>query len=60
MCYYHLEKGVWTMSLLKYALKKERWDLAAHAIILAAARVLNQGVKWDERELKTKKGRTKR
>jgi hypothetical protein len=48
------------MSLLKYALKKERWDLAAYTIILAAVRVLNQGVKWDERETRTKKGRAKR
>jgi hypothetical protein len=48
------------MSLLKYALKKERWDLAAHTIILAAARVLNQGVKSDGRETRTKKGRAKR
>ena len=48
------------MNLLKYALKKERWDLAAHAIILATVRVLNQGVKWDEKDARTKKGRTKR
>jgi hypothetical protein len=48
------------MSLLKYALKKERWDLAAHTIILAAVRVLNQGVKLDGRETKAKKGRAKR
>ena len=48
------------MGLLKYALKKERWDLAAHTIILATVRVLNQGVKWDERETKAKKGRAKR
>ncbi len=47
------------MNLLKVALKKERWDLAAHTIILAAARVLNQGVKADDRENKTKKGRAK-
>jgi hypothetical protein len=48
------------MNLLKYALKKERWDLAAHTIILAAVKVLNQGVKPDGRETKTKKGRSKR
>ncbi len=48
------------MNLLKVALKKERWDLAAHTIILAAARVLNQGVRADDRENKTKKGRAKR
>jgi hypothetical protein len=40
------------MSPLKIALKKERWDLAAHTIILAADRVLNQGVKPDGRKPK--------
>jgi hypothetical protein len=48
------------MSLLKFALKKERWDLAAHTIVLAAARALNQGERPDGRENKTKKGRAKR
>jgi len=31
------------MSLLKLAMKKERWDLAAHTLVLAAARALNGG-----------------
>jgi hypothetical protein len=31
------------MSLLRTALEKQRWDLAAHTIVLAAIRVLNQG-----------------
>lgn len=31
------------MSLLKLAMEKERWDLAAHTIVLAAARALNGG-----------------
>ena len=31
------------MSLLKLAVEKERWDLAAHTIVLAAARALNNG-----------------
>jgi hypothetical protein len=48
------------MSLLKYALKKQRWDLAAYTIVLATARVLNQGVKTHEPGSRTKKGRTKR
>jgi hypothetical protein len=48
------------MGLLRFALKKERWDLAAHTIILATVRVLNQGVKPDGRENKAKKGRSKR
>jgi len=60
MCYYHPEKGVRIMGLLKFAVKNQRWDLAAHTIVLAAARVLKQGVKEDDGELKTKKGRAKR
>jgi hypothetical protein len=47
------------MSLLKVAIKKERWDLAAHTIVLAAVRVLNQGVKLDDGKTRTKKGRAK-
>lgn len=31
------------MSLLKLAVEKQRWDLAAHTIVLAAARVLSKG-----------------
>jgi len=31
------------MSLLRLALEKQRWDLAAHTIVLAAVRVLKQG-----------------
>ncbi len=31
------------MSLLSTALKKERWDLAAHIIVLAAVRALSRG-----------------
>ena len=31
------------MSLLKVAVEKQRWDLAAHTIVLAAARVLIKG-----------------
>ena len=47
------------MSLLKFAVKNQRWDLAAHTIVLAAVRVLNEeGVKQDDR--KNKKGSTKR
>ena len=48
------------MGLLKFALEKQRWDLAAHTIVLATVRVLNQGVKPDGRKNKTEKGRTKR
>ena len=31
------------MSLLKLAVEKGRWDLAAHTIVLAAARALSKG-----------------
>ncbi len=31
------------MKLLKLAIEKQRWDLAAHTIVLAAARTLNKG-----------------
>ena len=31
------------MRLLKLALEKQRWDLAAHAIVFASARMLNNG-----------------
>lgn len=48
------------MKLLKTALKKENWDLAAHIIVLATVRVLNQGVKPDGKTGKAEKRRTKR
>ena len=47
------------MRLLKTALKKEKWDLAAHVIVLATVRVLNQGVKTDGKKNKAEKGRAK-
>jgi hypothetical protein len=31
------------MKLLKLAVEKQRWDLAAHTIVLAAARTLRKG-----------------
>jgi hypothetical protein len=48
------------MGLLKFAVKNGHWDLAAHTIVLATVRVLNQGVKPDGKANKTKKGRPKR
>ena len=33
------------MRLLKLAVEKQRWDLAAHTIVLATARVLKNGDK---------------
>jgi hypothetical protein len=40
----YLEKGK-AMRLLRLAVERERWDLAAHTIILATARLLNKGDK---------------
>jgi hypothetical protein len=48
------------MGLLKIAVENGRWDLAAHTIVLATVKVLNQGVKPDGKGNKTKKGRSKR
>ena len=42
------------MSLLRLAVKKQRWDLAAHTIVLATVRALNKG------ELNGGKNRKKR
>lgn len=33
------------MKLLKLAIAEQRWDLAAHTIVLASARLLNLGEK---------------
>jgi hypothetical protein len=40
------------MGLLKIAIEKQRWDLAAHVIVLAAARAVNEEVKVNEKETK--------
>ncbi len=48
------------MRLLKLAVKTERWDLAAHTVVLAAVKVLNQGVKPNETDNKKKKRRSTR
>jgi hypothetical protein len=47
------------MKLLRFAVEQQRWDLAAHTIVLATVRVLNQGVKPEEEKNKAKKGRAK-
>lgn len=47
------------MRVLRMAVKRERWDLAAHTIVLAAVRVMNQGDKNHDRENKEKKGAQK-
>jgi len=48
------------MSLMEFAIKNERWDLAAHIIVLAAARAANEEVKEDGKGRKKETGRTKR
>ena len=40
---YHSDTIGGHMSLLRLALEKQRWDLAAHTIVLAAARLMKQG-----------------
>jgi hypothetical protein len=35
------------MRLLRLAVEKQRWDLAAHTIVLAAARMLSKGDRPD-------------
>ena len=42
------------MGLLRLAMKKQRWDLAAHTIVLATVRVLNRGEKPNDREKKNR------
>ena len=47
------------MRLLRLAVEKQRWDLAAHTIVLATARIINKGDKPDAGKNGQKKGRTK-
>ncbi len=60
MCYYSKvkQKGG-DMRLLKLAVEKQRWDLAAHTIVLATARVLVTGDKLYVRKNKEKKRNVK-
>jgi hypothetical protein len=48
------------MRLLRLAVEKGKWDLAAHTIILATARRLNNGDKPHGNASKEKKRRAKR
>lgn len=52
------------MRLLRLAVEKQRWDLAAHTIVLATATILNKGDKPNASKSRQKnscpKGRTKR
>ena len=43
------------MKVIKIAVESGRWDLAAHVIVLAAAKQLEKGRKIDGEEAKTKK-----
>jgi len=47
------------MRLLRLAVEKQRWDLAAHTIILATASVIKNGEKPNVRKSREKKGRPK-
>jgi len=47
------------MKVLKLAIKSERWDLAAHAILLTAAEQLKIVREENGEERKEKRGRTK-
>ena len=47
------------MRLLRLAIENQRWDLAAHTIVLATARRLNNGEKPHASRSKEKKGRSK-
>ena len=47
------------MRLLKLAIENQRWDLAAHTIVLATAKHLNKGEKPHANRSKEAKGRPK-
>jgi hypothetical protein len=47
------------MRLLRLAVEIQRWDLAAHTIVLASARVIKNGERPDGGKTKTKKKRIK-
>lgn len=48
------------MRLLRLAVELKRWDLAAHTIVLASAKVLKDGDRPDGGKGKAKKKRSKR
>ena len=47
------------MRLLRLAVEKQRWDLAAHTIVLVTARHLSNGEKSHAKRSKEKKRRSK-
>ncbi len=42
------------MRLLRLAVEKQRWDLFAHTIVLATARILSEGGRPDARKRRQK------
>ena len=48
------------MRLLRLAVEKQRWDLVAHTIVLAAARSLDKGERPDAKQNSQKNGNAKR
>ncbi|MFC1961777.1 hypothetical protein ACFLWN_01845 [Chloroflexota bacterium] len=48
------------MRLLKLAVERQRWDLAAHTIILATAKILHKGGKPNASQSRQKNGRLKK
>ncbi len=48
------------MRLLRLAVERQRWDLAAHTIVLATASVLKDGEKPHASKSSKKKGRSQR
>ena len=48
------------MRLLRLAVEKQRWDLAAHTIVLATASVLKNGERDNAGKSRQKKRRAKR
>lgn len=60
MCYYlSVMARKKSIRLLKLAVESQRWDLAAHTIVLATARIINDGEKPHASWSKKKEGRTK-
>ncbi len=59
MCYHkYIERGE-AMRLLRLAVEIQRWDLAAHTIVLATARVLKNGDRPYASKSREKKRRPK-
>ena len=46
------------MNVLKTALEKQQWELAAYRVVLAAARVMGTGVSKNEKQDREEKERT--